>query len=531
MDAPETLGEIRKHLDRALKLIDEKQNDYLDARDYYLGEKSEVAATAAVQSIIRRSAKANPLGFAHIPVDALADKVELASLTAPEGRAKALLEQVVDNNDIEDEGDDWVRMACMFGDYYAIIDPEAEDAAGFATADELKVVGSSPLTTIVVYDRKTSRIALFGVKRWEGENKVWHALVYYDDVTIKLVTAPGMPRARAVDFMLDVPPEGDESDAILPHEGGRMLIDHLAIDGKPYGQPVHRMAFGPQDAITKINATNLVNVDGQGAAARWALADPEAELDDDLDADFGTDSPTTSAANKDGLTTATTGTSRVRSIPGSIALLRGIKSVGQFTNTESKQFLDNLVFYIRAMAVATGTPLFEFDMEGEQPSGEARRRAEGRINKHARKVQRAASRFFVQLGDTVLGVLGTEGTVSATFNPLETSTDKEGIELVSAKVKAGVPVRQALLEAGYTDEQVNLWWPEDSPGVTFDVLTTVAQALAQLGQAQTLGVIEPQEVKAMLPAILTAARGEGPSRAPASLPLTTPSGRPQLTAV
>jgi hypothetical protein len=505
-NAPEDLDGYLADLDRALKLMAEKEPGYREGQEFYEGTRAEIAASREVRRLIQANADAHPISLAHIPVDVLADKVELASLTATDARASVILEAIVDENDLDDEADDWVRKACYFGDYYAIIDPSEEGDEGVTA---LKLIGSSPLTTIRMYDRKDGRTALYGVKRWQGKAKRWHALMYYDDCTVKLVTEDGRTTLDAKDFRLDVDDTLDEASAIIEHEGGHMLIGHLAIDGKPYGVPVHTKAYGPQDAITKVSATNLSNVDGQGFGARWALADPMAEADDDIDDDFGTDGPGESATTKDGQTTATSG--RVRSVPGAVAILRGIKEVGEFTATSSDDFLKNLDWYVRVMAVACGIALFEFDLNGEQPSGESRRRAEGRSNKHARKIARAAGAFFRYLGDASLGVFGITAQVTVTFNPLETSTDKEGLELVGLKIKQGVPVPQALLEAGYTDEQVAGWYPPNEPHVTPELLTTLATALAALGNAKTLGVITDAELADMLPTILTAARGEGPA--------------------
>lgn len=508
MQAPENLNGYRADLERGLKLIDTKHDGYAKGQQYYDGTRAEVAASKVVESIIAASAAAHPIGLAHIPVDTVANKVELASVTAAEDGPSAALTAIMDNNDLGDEFDDWLVKACYFGDYYGIVDPRDEDEAGNAAAETLRIVGSSPLNTIVIYDESDQRTALYGLKRWQDKGKRWHARLYYDDVTVKLSTPADTSAAKAESFELDLGEGGEDGAERIAHTGSRMLIEHLPVGGKPYGTPIHAKAFGPQDAITKISATNLVNVDGQGFASRWALADPLAELDDDIDDDFGTDGGA-AATDPDGMTRATTGTSRVRSIPGSIALLKGITKVGQFDQTKSADFLTNLDWYVRVMAVATGVPLFEFDLTGEQPSGESRRRAEGRVNRTARKVQNSAGSFLKNLADTILAALGTAGVVSVAFYPLETSTDKDGLELVGLKVKSGVPVRVALLEAGYTTEQVDGWWPEKEPAVTMDMLAIIGSALAALGNARTLGVVTDVEVRGMLPSILTEARGEG----------------------
>lgn len=509
-DAPDNLSALRRDLHRALSLMDAKSPQYKRAKEYADGTRAEIAGSLVAKRVVEQS-EAAPISFAHIPVDVISDKIELASITAPEAQVAAALETWMDANNLDDEAADWIYKACMFGDYYAIIDPQEEDEDGRAIVETADTIGSSPLSTIVMYDKKTQRKAEYGLHFWEigsGADARTKAVLYYDDASVKLISTTGSKGTDASDYDFDLAADEEPADAWIFHNGERMLIEHLAVGGKPYGVPVHKKAWGPQDAITKISANNLVNVDAQGLPSRWALLDPAAEVDDGIDADFGTDGPATPAGTGDGMTTATR-TTRVRAIPGAIALLRGVKSVGTFDGGDANGFLLNLDWYVRAMAVATGIPLFEFDLNGEQPSGESRRRAEGRANRQAAKIKKQAEAFFRGLADTMLGLAGLEGRVSVTFNPSETSTDKDGLELVSAKVKAGVPLRQALREAGYTDELVNEWYPKDAPAVSPEMLTLLADALGKLGQAKTLGVIVDEEIRAMLPEIITAARNEG----------------------
>jgi hypothetical protein len=516
-NAPDSLPDLRSDLGRALAFITAHRPDYENGRDYYLGTKLEVSASPFIRKLVADQANFAPISLAHIPVDVIAEKVELAGVQASDAAADKILTDILDANDLDDELDDWVHKAGYFGDYYVIVDPTELDGDRLAP-DGIRTVGSSPLTTVVIYEAD-ERTPDFGAKVWR-DGKRWKALLYYNDVTVKLITAIGSGNSdpKAEDFDLDFDIEEDE--ARIPHEGDRLLVKHLAIGGRPYGVPLHRKAWGPQDAITKISATNLSNVDGLGFASRWALADPMAEIDDDIDDDFGTDGPATEPADSDGMTSATTGTSRVRSLPGALSLLRGIKQVGQFDETPSDEFLKPLDWYVRVMAVACGIALFEFDLAGEQPSGESRRRAEARANKKAAKVKRAVGAFVRDIADTALALLGTKSEVTVAFTPSETATDKEGIELVAAKIATGVPVRKALLEAGYTDEEVEEWFPKSTPHVTMDTLKVLAQALAQLGQAKTLGVITDAELADMLPTILTAARNEGPAVGAPAAPVT-----------
>ena len=521
-NAPDDLADIQAHLQRALDLMDAKHDDYIAAGEYHAGTRAEIASSDAVRKIIERSAEAHPISLAHIAVDAPFDKIQMTALTSKDAAASARLATFWEDGDVEDESDDWYRKAGTYGDYYVIVDITETDTNGNAT--KLTAVGSSPLSTITMYSTKDQRTALYSVKRWRN-GKDAHAIVYYDDVSVRLVAAgvgdsDAKPERFEYEYDLDesgLPVEDSERPA---HQGGRQLVTHIAVDGKPYGTPVHIKAFGPQDAITKISATNLVNVDGQGFGARWALADPDAEIDDDIDDDFGDNGPGTTGSG-DGQSTAVA--KPVKTVPGAVALLRGIKQIGEFTATSSDDFLKNLDWYVRVMAVATGVPLFEFDLNGEQPSGEARRRAEGRLNRHVKKIIRALSNAAVELGVTVLAVQGVTATVEATFAPTENETDKDGLELVSTKVKAGVPLKVALLEAGYAQDLVDDWYPEEF-GFSPDVLAVIADVLAKLGNAKTLGVISDEELRDMVPTVLKAARGEG---APAAAFVTAP---PQVDA-
>jgi hypothetical protein len=501
VNAPDNLDDLRRDLGRALSLITERAPGYAKAREYYDGTRAEIGGSRVADAIIAQS-KATPISFAHVPVDVVVEKVELVGLTAAETAAAAALEAWADANDVDDEADDWILKAGYFGDYYVVSDPKAQDDDGGVAVEDVDTVGMSPLSAVVVYDAKTQRTALFGAHTWETGSKTkpeTRAVLYYDDASVKLVTASGKS-ADAADYVLDVPDDGDDEDAWIRHDGGRMLISHLPIGGKPYGVPLHKRAWAFQDAIAKVSANNLVNVDAQGLPSRWALLDPAAEIDDEIDDDFGTDGPSTISG--DGQRAATKDR-RARTVPGAINMLRGVKSTGTYDAGDSNSFLSNLDWYLRGMAVACGVPLFELDPKGVQPSGESRRRAESRANRKAVKVTRSAGAFLRDVADTVLGLVGVTGTVTASFAPAETQTDKEGLELVSAKVKAGVPLRQALVEAGYTPEQVEEWYPKSSPvAYSPEVVELLARGLAALGNAKTLGVIDDATIAKMLPELI-----------------------------
>src|SRR5690606_27411012 len=110
--------------------------------------------------------------------------------------------------------------------------------------------------------------------------------------------------------------------------------------------PVHEGAFGPQNAITKLSATLMATVDGQGFPLRYALTRAgevaaSQVFDDDEDPEHEQD--------------------RMRVEPGTLVTLPGIDKVGQFDPANMDAFLQPMSAYIRMMAASTATPLRFFD--------------------------------------------------------------------------------------------------------------------------------------------------------------------------
>jgi hypothetical protein len=139
---------------------------------------------------------------------------------------------------------------------------------------------------------------------------------------------------------------------------------------------------------------------------------------------------------------------------------------------------------------------------GEAPSGEARRRADAPITKHAVKVMGQLGSVWAAIGDYALAAFGFDGgkAVHPVWAPAETATDNEGMALVALKVRNGLPPRQALLEAGYTQEQVDTWLPVDEVNglampLTPDAVNALAEAFMRLGQAKNLGAVSDDWIK------------------------------------
>lgn len=533
--APDEAADVLKDLGRGLKAIRDKRDEYEDREHQYRGTKKEVITHPKLRTMLDRYGDAFRLNYAAVPVDALADRVDLQGLTTGDtGLDKILRERLWEANSLEDDSDDYHLHAFYLGDYYVIaelIDSEEVDIDDDEDANEgetgtgvgtIELTPKDPFSTVIIYQRSNSRIPDFAVQLIEGsEDGDFDAFVYYDDETWAFTTKAGTGAGgewKIESWELDLDEDDDGRPAAVPNEVGLFPVFHFRPDGKPYGKPVNAKMYGPQDAITKIQATQMAVMDYYGFPQRYATIDPDAEDDDDIDDDFG-DEGTVIGDLEDVPKRNPAGRSKLTSDPGGLWLLRGVRGAGQFQAADPKGFLDPLTFQIRAGATLTRTPLYEFDLDGsgDTPSGEARRRADAPITKHADKVKGQFGNVYSAIGAyalTALGV-GKGKKVTAVWSPSETATDSEGMQLVAAKIKNGLPPRQALLEAGYTQEKVDSWLPiDDANGLamplTPDLIAQLAGAFQQLGQAKSLGSITDDQISRIFFAVFGAAAGTEP---------------------
>jgi hypothetical protein len=510
---------IRRDFAKAFHLMHDKREEYGRRERYYKGTNTEVVATKQLELLLERYGNGQHFGltYAAVPVDALIDRCDLTALTVENDDAstKKLKEAFWDENDLDDDADDYHVKAAYLGDYYALVwpdDDEAEDAT--RTID---VLGKHPLNAIVLYDEEAEREPVTFVFMWKVGKDTWRANQVYDDLVVEwiAVDSPKRPeKAEAFERVADE--ESDDGTRTVVNEWGWPVM-HFRPDSKPYGTPVNIRGYGPQDAITKLNASDMATIDYMVLPQRYALLDPDAEADDDIAEDFNDhellDGP---AQDFDPSRMIQRAGGKLKSLPGSTWLLRGVKTVGEFAAMTGTPFQDREEFQIRSMAVLTRTPLYEFNPadSGTAPSGEARRRADGTITKHAKKVMSSFGSEWSKGGEVALKMLNiAEGKkVEPVWMPPEVATDKEGMELVGLKTANGVPVTQALAEAGYTDEQIKEWFPTgDEVHLTIDMLKSIGPAMQALGQAVTLGSASDEDIRLMVPWLLV---GAAPEAAP-----------------
>ncbi|MFE9391699.1 phage portal protein [Streptomyces sp. NPDC006784] len=481
---------------------------YVEAENMYRGTVEEVFASARLQRALEQSGINFRLNFAKTPVNAVVDRLEIASITGTDDAHTRLISQVWKDNELDLEAPDLHRKACYFGDAY-LIEVPVEDDNGQVIGVEMHY--NSPLTVRAIYSQENPRVVDYYIKHWTERTslgQIQRAELYYDDRTERWTTKPGAKGEQAADWVhWTAAPEDDEPEDedswTIPNPHGQMVF-HFRTE-RPFGVPEHFDAYGPQNAINKLAISQMSTIDFQIAPQRYAITD-SATTDtsdvepgdfDDFPPDDATDGPTDTGDD-----------SSLKAGPGEVWLLRGYKAVGQLDPAKPEVFLNPLTFEVRAMSQITTTPLYLFDTEGGQEiSGESRRQKDAAFVKKIRNRQMSFGATWRAVFTFALKLLGyPDATVDVRWAPAATVEDKTGWETTGLKVENGVPRRQALLEAGYREEQVDDWLTgvdEAELERRVTILATLADSAQKLGSAAALGVVTTGQVQGLLAGALS----------------------------
>lgn len=515
-------------LTTAVAQMQESEGDYERAHAYYTGKVPEHFGSRWMRRKLERVLTAYKLNLAKIPVNVVADRLEVAAVTVPgdDTLTKILQTEVWDANDLLLEAPGFMRRACEYGDSYALVWPEANEDG---ETEGVRISYHSPMEARMVYDPADSRRKLYYVHVWTepgpGKTTIRRADVFYADrleqwvqdaknkATDETSWEPFYSEYRTPepDELFD-PSRMDEELGIWPilHEYDEVPAFHFRTDS-PWGVPLHEDAYGPQDAITKLVATHMGTVDFQGFPQRYALEDADPVSSDDdpgdewLDPNNGSNAASAASGGPG---------SRLKSGPAEVWWLKGVKGVGQFAVSDPKVFTEPAQFYMRMMAQTCGVPMHYFDPTGDAPSGESLRTAEAPLVKRVRDLIQRFGHTWSDVLSFALKVLtgATESKVDVRFAPPATVDDGEGWTVAEAKIRSGVPVRQVLLEAGYTAEQVDDWIKPDTNQDLLRrvaILQAIGDAIQKLGAGVGFGIVTPEQVSGIIAGVLEDAPAEG----------------------
>lgn len=451
---------------KAVLAIADDQDRHIEAVEQYDNTQSEVFASAKLKRALEKTTKGFRIPWGKTVVDTVLDRLEISAISATLAGAQERIDRAWDENELGVEAKDWMRQALVLGEGYVMVWPGIEEGD-----PEVEMYWSSPFTTKIFYEAENTRRKKYAAQVWTDETVEYvagtprvvtrkRANLYYRDRIEKYISVTEDPEddddwVKFSDSFTLVENEEGEPEVVdewpVPNPYDEVPVFHLRTR-KQYGRPEHKDAYGVQNALNKLVTTQMATVDFQGFPQRWALTGGktdqssfEADFADDFD---GGDTGPSALVDQDDKPGASGG---LAAGPGEMWLLRADK-VGQFQAADPDAFLKPMAQYIRAMATATGTPLHYFEGQGGAPSGESRRVAETPLVKKVEARQAMFGSTWREIFTFALKILGIENPdVTVTWATPQSQDDLEGWDLVQKKVEAGLPLKQALIEHGYTD--------------------------------------------------------------------------------
>ena len=491
------LVDPRSDLMYGIEELKEARPGYDQAQTYYDGKVPEVFTSVRLRRALAAHNIDFDLNFAKTPVNAVTNRLKIASVTSPDPATNTAISKIWQDNQLNLEMPDVFRRAGEFGDAYLMVLPVEDDAGNVIRVD---MFYNSPQTVRVIYSEDNPRKKAYTIKRW-CDGPYLRVELLYDDRTERWTTGQNSKGDKPNDWLhWPADPEDPES-WVLDHDWNEQPVFHYRTD-RPYGVPEHYGAYGPQNAITKLQATHMGTVDYQGAPQRYALTETASTDTSDLepgDFDDG-DWP----LNEQGVGPSDSGDdSSLKAGPGEMWLLRGYKSVGQFDAANPEVFLNPINFNVRAMAQITDTPLRMFDPQSSaQRSGVSFQEEDSPFVSKIENRQMSYGATTHEAFVFALRRLGIEDpVVTVDWVPARSVSTAEGWQTVNEKIRAGVPRRQALMEAGYRAEQVDTWLTgvDDSElQRRVDVLASLADSAQKLGAAKALGVVTEEQVAQLM---------------------------------
>lgn len=484
---------------------------YAKAQAYYDGDVDELFASDAIAKLLAKShlEEIDEVNFARIPVTAVLNRLQITAVATDNPEANDEIIALAKRNQLDMEGPALHEKTCSLGDAYLMVWPVLNDAGDVVDVD---MVVHGPNTVRVIYDPEHPLRKLLTIKSWRvgsGKGQQIRADLYYDDRIERYVYAGKFTKGRDA----WMPYAGDGQESVIVNPWG-MPWFHFRSARRPYGRPEHYAAYGPQTIINKLVIGHAATVDYQSLPQRFGLIDPTLDQPGQQ-ADFDPDWPEDADADPE----SPRNPSQLRNDPGEFWQLQGYKTVGQFEAANPDVYMKPFDRYIKAMAQVTDTPMHLFDATGDQMSGKARHEANGPLTARVQSRQRELGASWVDAYEFALNLLGYEDiAVNIRWKSAEQVSDAEGWMTVAAKIAAGVPRYQALVEAGYEPEQVTEWLQATDDVAELqrrvELLDKFGTAVQALGAGMQLGSISGEQVTTLLAGVIGATESLGPTDTP-----------------
>lgn len=397
-------------------------------RDYYEGRQSICFVGESLQTDFGTKLQGLTANRCQAVIDAVNDRLKVVGIedddsttTNEQSALDAWREQNLDTLSRQ------VHLSAQIeGDAYVI---------AFPTADGIEVFPQNSDQIAVAYDDERPDQLYAALKVWKRRDGTWRANLYYRDRLEKYESS-----AKDV----DVPENSaawhayeDEGDSSWPITYGwnRVPVFHFATNSRigEYGRSDLADIIPLQDRLNQTLANEAVAEEYQGFRQRWATG-----IQPIYDADGNPINPFDQGADQLWVSTSTD------------------TKFGEFSAADLSQLEAVAEGHELRIARTAGIPAYYVAQMGTPPSGESLKTTE---NRFLSKIEARQTSYGLTWADLLNFILTVGGIVNpkvrVRWKSPETRVEGELIKQALQKVTLGVSQRQALIELGYTDEQVD----------------------------------------------------------------------------
>ncbi|MBT2365238.1 phage portal protein [Streptomyces sp. ISL-10] len=439
---------------RAYAALTAARPAYARAEAFYKNTVDEFHASPKAKRLLAKAGlnDLDGFNFSRVPVDAVANQLYINALTTGDDFADSVIEDVWDENELGLEAPILHRNVCKYGDAYVMVWPATDEDGEVSGLD---LINEDPLTVRVFYNQVNQRRKSYAIKSWtegDGSDAITYAFLYYPDRVERWFHVGRVPKSAKGNDKWE-PYSADGQDSVLPNPLGFVPFYHFRTD-RPYGEPEHINAYGPQLTINKLVASHVATIDYQSFPQRYSLAEPGTFGPNYQQGEIDPFSPDDADSDPESLDTA----SQLEADPGTVWAFENTKAVGQFEAANADVFLKPFDRYLKAMAQATGTPFHFFESTGNATSGESRVRANELFYDKVQARQDSIGFTWGQLWTDALEFLGLDvERVDVVWRPIGSVANESGLDALKLKRELGVPNDVLLVEAGYPRAEVEKW--------------------------------------------------------------------------
>lgn len=416
---------------------DPARKGYQTARNYYDGKHELTFASEKLSTTFGRLFKAFADNLMPTVCETVKDRLKLDGFVIPGGEGKDPIQQpeideIWRRNRLLVRANQVHLDSLIEGDAYVIVWPNAKD-------DDFPTFYPNRAGAVVVdYDDEQPGYITRAAKTWDmggksGDSRYYRLTLYFRDRIEKYVTqnkVHGLPeKAQAFtqyrDDAAPWPIDNPYDKVPVFHFGNRVSIGMLGCSELKEAIPV-------QDALNKSVADMLIAGEFYAVPQRWAIG-----LEDEL--------------------TETIAAQRYPLKSGGVWGTTSEKArFGEFSAADISKFITVSETFRKEVARVSRTPLHFFSLEGEMPSGESMKTAEGPLTA---KVEDRQANWGGVWADAMRFALRISAAGEFEPEPKWRNTtprdETDEVSRAASKVKdLQIPYEQVWRELGYTEKQI-----------------------------------------------------------------------------